>query len=151
MLHPELLRRLCFARDWLRVEDDPRPPVSQIARRAGIALHHFIRLFKAVFGETPHQYRARAQIERAKHLLVLTDRSVTDVCLAVGFSSLGSFTTLFTRHTGVPPSVFRRRHQCKSGQPDRLPDALAPGCFSLMSGLPVQKGNFQEANVADSS
>ena len=108
MLHPEVLRRLCLARDWLRADEEPRPSVNQVARRAGIAPQHFIRLFRAVFGETPHQLRSLAQIERAKHLLILTDLSVTDVCMAVGFSSLGSFSALFTRRAGMTPSAWRR-------------------------------------------
>lgn len=138
MLHHELLHRLCLARDWLRECEEPRQSVSEISRRAGIAPHHFIRLFRAVFGETPHQYRSIAQIERAKHLLILTDQSVTEVCMAVGFSSLGSFSTMFTRRAGMPPSVFLRRHRA-SGQPRRLPPELIPGCLSLMALLPAQK------------
>jgi AraC-like DNA-binding protein len=122
--------------------------VAQIARRAGIAPHHFIRLFRAVFGETPHQYRSLTQIERSKHLLLMTDQTVTEVCMAVGFSSLGSFTTLFTRRIGVPPSVFRRRYWTPAGRPRNVPPELIPGCFSLMGSLPLQKGNFQEASAA---
>lgn len=139
MLHHELLQRLCLARDWLRDDVEPRMSVHQISRRAGIAPHHFIRLFRSVFGATPHRYRSHAQIERAKHLLILTDQTVTQVCMAVGFSSLGSFSTLFTRRVGVPPSVFQRRHQISEAEPRRLPPALIPGCLSLMAVLPPQK------------
>jgi AraC-like DNA-binding protein len=145
MLHPELLRRLCLARDWLREDAETRSSVTQIARRAGIAPHHFIRLFRAVFGETPHQYRSLAQIERAKELLILSDQSVTGVCMAVGFSSLGSFSALFTRRVGVSPSAWQRRHHPAPGQPKEMPSALIPGCFSLMGQLPATKGNFEEA------
>jgi AraC-like DNA-binding protein len=148
MLHHELLRRLCLARTSLCASEEPRLSVNQIARRAGIAPHHFIRLFRAVFGETPHQYRSLAQIERAKHLLLLTDETVTDVCMAVGFSSLGSFSTLFTRRVGVSPSAFRRRHRPTVNLPRRLPPELIPGCFTLMAQLPAQKGNFEEAPVS---
>ena len=139
MLHHELLHRLCLARDRLRDCDEPRLSVNQIARCAGLAPHHFIRLFRAVFGETPHQYRSLAQIERAKHLLILTDQSVTDVCMAVGFSSLGSFSTLFTRRVGLTPSAFLRRHRAAPGQLRRLPPELTPGCLSLMAHLPAEK------------
>lgn len=139
MLHHELLHRLCLARDWLRACEEPRLSVHQISRRAGIAPHHFIRLFRAVFGETPHQYRSVAQIERAKHLLILTDQTVTEVCMAVGFSSLGSFSTRFARRVRVAPSVFQRRHRAPAGQPRCLPPELIPGCLSLMALLPPQK------------
>jgi AraC-like DNA-binding protein len=139
MLHHEILRRLCFARDWLRADEEPRPSVNEIAHRAGIAPHHFLRLFKAVFGETPHQYRSLAQIERAKHLLILTDQTVTEVCMAVGFSSLGSFSVLFTRRVGLSPSAFQRRYRPGSGRLSQLPADLIPGCFSLMAGFPPEK------------
>ncbi len=139
MLHPELLQRLCQTRDWLREDAEPRPSVNAIARRAGIARHHFIRLFRAVFGETPHQYRSLAQIERAKELLIVTDRSVTDVCMAVGFSSLGSFSTLFARRSGLSPSAWRRKHRPAGAGPHAMPPALIPGCLSLMAGFPAEK------------
>ncbi len=139
MLHHELLGRLCAARDDLRASEEPRLSVPQVARRAGIAPHHFIRLFKAVFGETPHQYRSLAQIERAKHLLILTDQTVTEVCMTVGFSSLGSFSTLFTRRVGVSPSAFQRRYRSPPQLPRKLPWELIPGCFSLMAGFPSEK------------
>jgi AraC-like DNA-binding protein len=148
MLHHELLLRLCQARDLLRACDELRLSVNEIARRVGIAPHHFIRLFRAVFGDTPHQYRSFAQIERAKHLLLLTDKTITEVCMDVGFSSHGSFSTLFTRRVGVSPSAFRRRHRPSPGRTHRVPPELIPGCFSLMGSIPAQKGNFQEAPVA---
>lgn len=132
MIHPELLRRLCLARDALREWDDAPTPIATIARGSGLSLFHFIRLFKAVFGETPHQFRSAAQIEKAKHLLILSDASVTDVCMAVGFSSLGSFSALFRRRVGVSPSVFQRRHRPAAGKPRVLPPALIPGCLTLM-------------------
>jgi AraC-like DNA-binding protein len=81
-----------------------------VASASGLTRFHFIRVFKALFGETPHQYRSQAQIERAKHLLILTDLTITEVCMEVGFSSLGSFCTLFRRRVGISASEFQRRH-----------------------------------------
>lgn len=147
MIHPELLRRLCHARELLReCEDEPRS-VSEVARAVGFTRFYFIRLFKAVFGETPHQYRTRAQIEKAKELLVLTDYTVTDVCMAVGFSSLGSFSALFSRRVGVAPSAFQRRHREKTRREGRLPAEVFPGCLTLMAGFLGGEGNFREAVV----
>jgi len=148
MLHPELLRRLCLAREWLSEEAEPLPPVKTIARRAGLSPYHFIRLFKAVFGATPHQYRSHARIERAKELLILSDQSVTEVCMIVGFSSVGSFSALFTRRVGVSPSAWQRRHRAAPGAPRRMPAELIPGCFALMGATPAQKRNFREARRA---
>ncbi len=113
-----------------------RLAVSAIARKTGFSYFHFIRLFRAVFGETPHQYRSRAQIEKAKHLLILTDYSVTQICLEVGFTSLGSFSSRFSQRVGMSPSAFQRRYRPAKGRPPReLPPSLIPGCLSLMGGI----------------
>jgi AraC-like DNA-binding protein len=141
MIHPELLSRLCHARDLLRDWEDEPLSVIAVARASGLTHFHFIRLFKAVFGETPHQYRSRAQIERAKHLLILTDLSITDVCMAVGFSSLGSFSALFSRRAGMSPSEFQRRYRPASLPARHLPASLSPGCLSLMAGI-LEKEQF---------
>src|SRR5262245_66284579 len=136
MIHPELLSRLCHARDLLRDWEDEPIFVSAVARASGLTPFHFIRLFKAIFGETPHQYRSRAQIEKAKHLLILTDLSVTEVCMEVGFSSLGSFSTLFSRRVGMSPVEFQRQSRPSSAAEERqLPGRLIPGCLSALAGL----------------
>jgi len=152
MIHPELLSRLCQSRDLLRNWGESPLPVSAVARRSGLTHFHFIRLFKAMFGETPHQYRSRAQVERAKHLLVVTGLSVTDVCMAVGFSSLGSFSVLFSRRVGMSPSEFQRRYQPASAPQQELPTSLIPGCLSLMSGISEEEqfSRRQPVDEADS-
>jgi len=94
---------------------------------------HFIRRFESVFGTTPHQFRIQSRLERAKHLLALSDYSVTDVCMEVGFSSLGSFSALFARRFGTPPSAYRRQVRSLLAVPGELPKVLAPGCLSLMA------------------
>ena len=138
VIHSELLQRLCRARDLLRECDDEPRSVHAVARTTGFTRFHFIRLFKAVFGETPHQYRTRAQIEKAKHVLILTDWSVTEVCMAVGFSSLGSFSTLFSRRVGMSPRAFQRRYRPGAGRAAQLPARLIPGCLTLMAKIPGQ-------------
>ncbi len=135
MIRPELLSRLCSARDLLRDWEDHPLSIAAVARASGLSRFHFIRLFKAIFGETPHQYRSRAQIEKAKHLLILTDMSITDVCMVVGFSSLGSFGVLFSRRVGMAPSEFQRRYRSPSLLERQLPASLIPGCLSLMAGI----------------
>ena len=144
MIRPELLRRLSDARDLLRQWDDAPRSVNAVARASGLTRFHFIRLFKAVFGETPHQYRSRAQIEQAKHWLILTDWSVTEVCMAVGCSSLGSFSTRFTRCVGMSPSAFQRRHRPARGSPRQLPASLIPGCLTLMAGFPIDRATLKK-------
>jgi AraC-like DNA-binding protein len=134
LLRHEGFRRLCRARDVLRQLDDPVPTIQELAREVGISPFHFIRQFEAVFGITPHQYRIQARLERARHLLAAGPQSVTGVCMEVGFSSLGSFSTLFTRRFGESPSAYRRRVRAAD---------LTPGCLSLMGEL--RNRSFQEA------
>ena len=148
MIHPELRNRLCHTPDLLRDWEDEPLSVIAVARASGLTHFHFIRLFKAVFGETPHQYRSRAQIEKAKHLLILTDLSITDVCMAVGFSSLGSFSALFSRRVGVSPSEFQRRYRLGSAPERQLPASLSPGCLSLMAGI-SEKEQFSRRQPVD--
>lgn len=133
MLHPDLLARLCRARELLRdLEECPRS-VAAVARETGFSQFHFIRLYKAVFGETPHRCQARTQIEKAKHLLILTEATVTEVCMTVGFSSVGTFSTHFRRCVGESPSAYQRRHRSNDGRPlAALPTAMIPGCMTLM-------------------
>jgi AraC-like DNA-binding protein len=117
----------------------PEDPVSieEVAREVGISPFHFIRQFEAVFGLTPHQFRIQSRLDRARRLLAMGHHSVTDVCMEVGFSSLGSFSDLFTRRVGATPSAYQRRLRAMVQVPGMLPPDLIPGCLSLMTCLPA--------------
>jgi AraC-like DNA-binding protein len=112
--------------------------VADLARIAGLSRAHFSREFRRVFGESPHQYLLTRRLERAAALLRNTDWSVTEVCFAVGLSSLGSFTTSFRRVYGVAPLAYR----------DSFPPASRhiriPRCVALAYGRP-QNRTFREA------
>jgi AraC-like DNA-binding protein len=139
------VRRLCRARDLLRESREPSPTIEQLAREVRISPFHFIRQFEAVFGVTPHQFRIASRIEIAKTLLADGDYSVTDVCMEVGFSSLGSFSTLFAQRVGETPSAYRRRIRTIVSVPGRRISHLTPGCLSLMAVLPPSAfRNFRE-------
>jgi AraC-like DNA-binding protein len=131
VLASDVFVRLCRARDMLREMDDGPRTIDDLAREAAMSPFHFIRQFSALFGATPHQFRIQARLERAKHLLALGG-SVTDVCMQVGFSSLGSFSALFARRVGTPPSAYRRRARSMVAIPGGLPPELIPGCLTLM-------------------
>src|SRR5262249_44019123 len=88
------------------------------------------RLFRATFGETPHEFLTRLRIDKAKELLIVADRSVTDICLDVGFSSLGSFSTLFARHVGASPVAYRLQLRSLAVHPGYHPWACIPCCFA---------------------
>jgi AraC-like DNA-binding protein len=106
--------------------------VPALAREAHASRAHFIRSFKNAFGETPHQYLLRRRIERAKELLRNTPLSVTEVSVAVGFRSLGSFSTAFRDLVGEPPSAYAARWQ--SVETPRI-----PACFTLMYTRPHER------------
>src|ERR671910_1719746 len=104
--------------------------VPTLARIAHVSEAHFIRTFRATFGETPNRYLQRRRVERAMFLLRSTDRSVTDVCMAVGFTSLGTFSRTFRDVVGEPPSVYRRRG----------PLPPVPTCFAMAWARPSSSG-----------
>ena len=109
------------ARDAMdRAYAQPMDLIS-LSRVANVSEAHFIRTFKATFGETPHRYLQRRRVERAMFLLRETPRSVTEICLDVGFGSLGTFSRTFTEIVGDTPTEYRNR---------KLVFAV-PTCFSM--------------------
>ena len=119
--------------------------VRAVAAVAHVSEAHFIRSFRAVFGETPHRYLQRRRVERAMYLLRTTDRNVTDVCMAVGFSSLGTFSRTFRVVVGETPSSYRLGHG----------PIVTPHCVQLAAmrprvaaGVGAQTSSFGEATAA---
>lgn len=102
----ELFSRVSRGREFLHAEAYDRITLSTVARVAGMSPFHFHRTFRQAFGKSPATYLAELRFARAARLL-MTGSSVTDVCLAVGFASLGSFSAAFRKYYGVPPSSFR--------------------------------------------
>ncbi|WP_373307264.1 helix-turn-helix domain-containing protein [Micromonospora lutea] len=96
--------------------------IPSLARIAHVSEAHFIRTFRATFGETPHRYLQRRRVERAMDLLLNTGRDVTDICTAVGFGSLGTFSRTFRQIVGESPTDYRRRRTA--------PAAPVPSCFT---------------------
>jgi len=94
--------------------------VAVLASTARMSSAHFIRVFAATFGETPHRYLQRRRIERAMFLLRESDRTVTEICDAVGFGSLGTFSRTFSEIVGVPPTAYRLQTDVHA----------APSCFT---------------------
>ena len=141
-------RRLCQARERLATLEDEAVRIEDLAREAGLSPSHFIRQFDAVFGVTPHQFRMQVRLDAARELLATSGLSVTDVCMEVGFSSLGSFSDLFRRRVGEPPSAYQRRVRPLVQVPGRLPASLTPGCLTLMGHLPPTAfRTFREASA----
>jgi AraC-like DNA-binding protein len=149
MMPHDTFVKLCRARDLLR--DCLGEPVvlADAAAEAGLSPWHFLRLFRQAFRETPHQFLTRLRIERARDLLAVSGRSVTDICFDVGFSSLGSFSTLFGRHVGASPVAFRRRMRTLVVTPGFHPWGVVPCCFAFMVGGQISPDrNIREALTA---
>jgi AraC-like DNA-binding protein len=108
--------------------------ISSMAAVAGYTTTRFIRAFRRTFGATPGQYLGRRRTERACELLRTSNLTVTEICLRVGFNSLGSFSSSFARSVGVPPTQYRKQAAARGG-----PVAI-PAWFVLMwqCGLPAQ-------------
>jgi transcriptional regulator GlxA family with amidase domain len=102
-------RRMLRARDTMDRAFSKPLDVPALARVAHVSPAHFSRQFRATFGETPHRYLQRRRVERAMELLRETDGSVTDICLDVGFGSLGTFSRTFHEIVGDSPSSYRAR------------------------------------------
>jgi AraC-like DNA-binding protein len=133
-----LARHLLRARDLADRSFSEPLDLQALAREAHVSARHFSRSFRRTFGETPHQYLLSRRIERAAHLLRSTDLQVAEICLEVGFTSVGSFTTTFRRRMGVSPTAYRRRTNGPS-QVDRI-----PSCFAMAWARPRQEGAFRE-------
>ena len=116
---------------------------GDIADEACYSKFHFIRTFKSIYGKTPHQYLTAVRIEKAKELLE-SEATVTGACFSVGFDSLGSFTALFKRRTGLTPSQYRREKLERKQKMREKPLTFVPGCIIDHIDR-VQNSNFREA------
>ena len=103
----ELFRRVRRGQEYLHASACSDPDLAEIARQACLSPYHFHRAFTLAFGQTPHQYRNRLRLERARRMLQSGGMTVTEICGSVGFESASSFCLLFRRTFGVPPSSMR--------------------------------------------
>jgi AraC family transcriptional regulator len=104
----ELYRRAARARDFTEAMFSEPIALADIAKAAALSPNHLLRVFPQIYHQTPHQFLTNRRLTEATRLLVNTESSITDICLAVGFESLGSFCSLFRRRFGMPPSEYRR-------------------------------------------
>jgi AraC-like DNA-binding protein len=123
-------RHLLRAKDLIDARYREALDVSALARAAHLSRAHFSREFRRAFGETPHQYLLTRRLERAAALLRNTDRTVADICLTVGLSSIGSFTTSFGRAFGMSPTAYRATF------PPAADRARIPTCVVQAYGRP---------------
>jgi len=134
-------RHLLRARDLADAQYTEPLTVDDLATAAFMSRAHFSRAFKRAFGDSPYNYLLTRRLERAAHLLRSTDWSVTDICMAVGLSSVGSFTTSFTKVYGRSPTSYRAHY------PPAVSLATVPGCVIRAYGRPRQS-TMREAETA---
>jgi|SRR5579859_5796068 len=126
-------RRLVQAKLFIDTHYADKIDLDNIADEAYFSKFHFIRQFKAIYRKTPHQYLIFVRIERAMELLK-TGIPVSEVCCAVGFESLSSFSGLFKRIAGITPSDYLIQHQKTKAQMVESPLDFVPGCFAQKNG-----------------
>jgi AraC-like DNA-binding protein len=141
MIHP--VRHLLRAKDLIDARYREALDVPSLARAAHLSPAHFSREFRRAFGETPHQYLLTRRLERAAALLRNTDRSIAEICVAVGLQSVGSFTTSFGRSFGVSPTAYRAAH------PSPVSRMRVPTCVLQAYARP--KSSFREDARAQAS
>ncbi len=113
--------------------------VPALAAVASVSEAHYIRTFRTTFGETPHRYLQRRRVERAMFLLRETERSITDICLDIGFGSLGTFSRTFHEIVGISPTDYRARGEVIN----------APTCFTMAWMRPSQNRAVLEKPLAE--
>ncbi|HZU33701.1 MAG TPA: AraC family transcriptional regulator [Candidatus Angelobacter sp.] len=135
LLHDDTFRRLCRARDLLASEFQSQIPLERAAKEACLSPFHFHRLFRSTFGETPHDFLTRRRMDRAMRLLAAGEMTVTEICVEVGYSSLGSFSSKFQLLAGRTPTQYQREARCVFGYMRPWNIILVPACyFSAYSG-----------------
>ncbi|MBW4888753.1 AraC family transcriptional regulator [Mucilaginibacter sp. HMF5004] len=144
-LYPKvyLYRRIVYAKLFIDEHFADKIDLDNIAGEAAFSKFHFIRLFNSVYNKTPHQYLSHLRIEKAKGLLK-TNMAVADVCYAVGFESVSSFTGLFKRLTGSTPASYQLQQHQKLNAVANAPLRFIPNCFAEKNGW-ATNSNFEEA------
>jgi AraC-like DNA-binding protein len=135
-------RRLLRARDTMDRYYAKPLNIPALARAALTSEAHFIRTFKRTFGETPHRYLQRRRLERAMALLRETERPVTEICLEVGFTSLGTFSRTFARVLGMSPTAYRAAWRAGAGTA-----GYVPTCVVMAWTRPRENSSFGEAQT----
>ncbi|AGA80485.1 helix-turn-helix domain-containing protein [Echinicola vietnamensis] len=140
-----LYRRIVQAKLFIDIHYADKIDVDNISDEAYFSKFHFIRLFKTIYGKTPHQYLKSVRIEKDQQILKKEGISVSEVCTAVGFDSFSSFSTLFKRMTGESPSAYSKRHMETKEKKDKKPLAFVASCYAYQHGW-LENGNFEEVS-----
>lgn len=140
-----LYRRVVQAKLFIDNHFADKIDLDNISDEAAFSKFHFLRLFKTIYGKTPHQYLIAVRIHNAQQLL-REGKTVSESCFLVGFDSLTSFSGLFKRITGIAPSVYLSEQQTLKAEIKKAPLTFVPGCYAYKNGW-LENGNFEEVEV----
>ncbi|MBJ7551704.1 helix-turn-helix domain-containing protein [Marinomonas ostreistagni] len=130
MVSNNKLKRLHASRDYIADNFQTSLSLSEMASQSYMSQYHFLRAFKESYGETPNEFLIRLRVEQAKNMLITENFSVSEVCEKVGYTSLGSFSSLFLKQTGMAPTLYRRKLWALSSEAFRFPSQVIPACYA---------------------
>jgi AraC-like DNA-binding protein len=137
-----LYKRIVQAKNFIDKNFANKIAIDNISDEAFFSKFHFIRLFKQIYGQTPHQYLTGVRIDNAK-LLFQKNKDISDVCFSVGFESVSTFSGLFKKNVGVSPSTFLKEQQERKQEIIKNPLKYVSGCFAYKLGW-AKNSNFEE-------
>jgi AraC-like DNA-binding protein len=140
-----LYRRIVQAKLFIDKYYSEKIDLTNVSDEAYFSKFHFIRLFKSIYGKTPHQYLTKVRIERAQQLLQ-QKQAVREACFLVGYDSISSFSTLFTKIVGKTPSDYLSEFKQRQNEIQSKPLAFVPQCYAFMHGW-AENSNFEEVKV----
>ncbi|GAA3916792.1 AraC family transcriptional regulator [Litoribacillus peritrichatus] len=123
-------KRLNAGRDYIANNYQAQLSLAGIAKSANMSPYHFLRVFKDIYGETPNEFLIRLRVEQAKNMLITENFSVSEICEKVGYTSLGSFSSLFLKQVGVAPTLYRRKLWALSTEAYCFPSQAIPACYA---------------------
>ena len=142
----DVYQKIVDAKVYIDDHFDSPIDLDILAGEACLSRYHFHRLFRRIYRRTPHQYLTFKRIDRAKTMLALEDCTIGDVCLGVGFESIGSFSMLFKKEIGVTPGEFRETSKATRVRAAEQPRLVIPFCF--IDEIVGEKSNNREGEVA---
>ncbi|MEW6992583.1 helix-turn-helix domain-containing protein [Colwelliaceae bacterium 6441] len=123
-------KRLNAGRDYIADNYQAQLSLSDMAKSSYMSPYHFLRVFKDTYGETPNEFLIRHRVEQAKKMLITENFSVSEICEKVGYASLGSFSSLFLKKTGMAPTLYRRNLWALSSEAYSFPSQVIPACYA---------------------
>jgi AraC-like DNA-binding protein len=137
-----LYRRIVQAKLYIDKNYSEKIDLDNISDEAHFSKFHFIRLFKSIYGKTPHQYLTKVRIEKAKQLLQ-QQKSVSEACFLIGYDSLSTFSGLFSKEVGKTPTEYANYYSKRKREIQTKPLSFVPNCYAYMHGW-TENSNFEE-------